>query len=347
MKTSSQLINFLKKQYYPSEEIKLLQIAQIAPQSIAKIAWDEWRSLDRLDDITWQEHKLLARMYHRINALDPHYPHLARVSGLLKSEWAKSQVRLKECLSAIDLLLEHQYPLMLFKGFAWNQNENGIRLSGDLDILVPENHFFDVLELLEKNHWYSEGKKHWRKKQNVHAINLVNAKGGNIDIHRRPFHTTPPKSYINGIWERSRDGEFMGRYVRYCSEADYLAILIAHGVVGQQKKHTVSTWPGDIHYFLSQINNPTISLFRSIIVEIGKPVECHLALSYLKDDLYSESASGLSEKILPFDISLITFVRSTLNSPHAFKKGGAIWFFASFIRRILRLKNFIFANKST
>jgi hypothetical protein len=341
MKTNSHFLNFLKKQYYPSNEIQLLQRAEVAPLPIAQDAWKQWCALDRLDDIHWQEQKILARMHLRIRELDPNYIHLPRISGFLKSEWARSQVRLKETLAAVDLLIENNYPVMLFKGLAWDTqfDAKGIRLSGDLDVLVPENNFSDVIRLLEKNNWQSDSKKSWQKKHHVHAINLINDKGGNIDIHRRPLHSMPPRKYINGIWNRSIEGDFMGRSVRFCSHADYLALLVAHGMVGQHKKHLISTWSGDFHQFLENMDQQSIAEFRSIIIEIGKPLECQFALSYLIDNLYSDKTKKFSLDLLPLNISIIQLAQSCLNSPLAYKKGAALWYIASLVRRLKRVSS--------
>ena len=342
MKTNNPLLAFLKKIYYPSLEIQLLQRAELAPISEARQAWEQWRDLDRLDDIGWQEQKILARMYVRIPQLDPHYPHLPRVIGFIKSEWTRSQLRLKESLVAIDLLLANKYNLMLFKGLAWDKHwdAKGIRISGDLDILVPENDFISALMLLEQNNWKTQDDTRWRKSgvipKEVHALNYTNGKWGNIDLHRRPLYSDPGGNYLSGLWQRSCKGNFMGRNVRYCSHSDYLTLLIAHGVGSNIERNMSSIWPGDFHRAILGLDVQSIADFRSIILQIKKPLECEFALSYCREILYSDEIATFSRNIEAFTISTLALIRSILSSPPAFTRGTWLWLLAAPIRRTSR-----------
>jgi len=342
LKTNDWLLSFMKEKYYPPRPVMLLQQAELAPLPEARLAWIEWRDLDRLDDVSWQEQKILARMHVRIRELDPGYTHLPRVVGLSKSVWTQSGFRLNASLAAVDLLLANNYKIMMFKGIAWDKRFNAktIRLSGDLDILVPEKEFISAILLLEQNNWETEANTNWKKRgvvpSEIHGLNYKNANGGNIDIHRRPSHSIPDGHYLDGLWARSEAGTFMGRSVRYCSHADYLALLVDHGVGKCAGEHMSSIWPGDFHQSVSRFDLKLTADFQSIIRQLRIPIQCDFALSYCRDILKSNHITAFSRQVAPFNISIVDIIRSILNSPPAFTRGNPIWLVAGSIRRLSR-----------
>ena len=341
MRNNSLLISILKKTYYPPFEIQLLQKAEIAPLIEARKAWAQWRNLDRLDDISWQEQKILARMFRRISELDSTYKHLPRIIGFMKSEWARSQVNLKASLVGVDLLLEHDFKLMLFKGLAWEESQGakGIRLSGDLDILVPNKDFINALKLLEENNWSTEDDTSWQKygiiPKYIHALNYTHNNGGNIDLHCRPLHTYPGEGYLDELWKRSRQGIFRGRPMYFCSNADYSALLIAHSL-GGIKEMMSSIWPGDFHRIIKKLDAHSIADFRSIILKINKSLECELALRYCEDILCSYNVRRFSRQIDPFKISIQNLLHAIFTSSMAYQRGTLFWLFAGSFRFLSR-----------
>ena len=345
MRTDQWPISSLKKYYYPPIAIRLLQQAAIAPLEEASQAWRKWRDLDRLDVISWQEQKILARMHYRIRELDPGYIHLRRVVGLSKSIWTKSGFRLNASMKAVDLLLTHGFKVMLFKGVPWDQrfDAKGVRLSGDLDILVPEVDFIRALSLLEQNKWVTEANTTWIKRgvipNEIHGLNYSNQYGGHIDIHRRPSHSIPEKHYLDGLWARSELRDFMGRPLYFCCHADFLALLIDHGVGKCAGPYMSSIWPVDFHQSISLLDMDLIDSFRSIVQELRIPVQCEFALSYCSRILKSDRISEFSRHVEPFTISTSDLIRSLLHSPPAFTRGTPLWLLGGSIRRLRRYGN--------
>lgn len=341
-------ISSLKKNYYPPIAIRLLQQAAIAPLEKASHAWCKWRDLDRFAVISWQEQKILARMHYRIRELDPGYVHLPRLVGLSKSIWTKSGFRLNASMKAVDLLLTHGFKVMLFKGVPWDQrfDAKGVRLSGDLDIVVPEADFVRALTLLEQKNWVTEANTAWIKEgvipNEIHGINYSDQYGGHIDIHRRPSHSIPERNYLDGLWARSEQRDFMGRSLYFCSHADFLALLIDHGVGRSAGPYMTSIWPVDFHQSITLLDRDLIESFCSIIEQLRIPMQCEFALSYCRDVLHSDRIAKFSQHVEPFNISIVDIVRSIFNSPPAFTRGTPLWLIAGSVRRISRdMKKFI------
>ena len=342
MKSNDRFLSFMKENYYPPRPIRLLQQAALAPLPEARQAWSTWRELHRLDVISWQEQKILARMHIRIRDLDPEYAHLPRVVGLSKSVWTKSGFRLNASLSAVDMLLAHGFKIMLFKGIPWDKrfDAKGVRLSGDLDILVPEEDFIRAVILLEQNNWITEANTGWTKRgampSEIHGLNYSNKRGGHIDIHRRPSHSIPNENYLDGLWARSEEGTFMGMPVVFCSHADYLALLVDHGVGKCPGPFMSSIWPVDFHQSLVKFDAKLVAEFQFIIQQLKIPLQCELAMSYCRDILKSDRIAAFSQHVEPFDISITDIVRSIFNSPPAYTRGTPLWLIAGSIRRVSR-----------
>lgn len=339
---NDRFLSFMKEQYYPPNEIKLLQIAALAPVTLARTAWCEWRDLNRLDFMCWQERKILARMHSRIPELDPEYIHFQRVIGITKSEWALSSYRLNASLSAVDLLLGFGLSVMLFKGLPWDKRleVKGVRLSGDLDILVPEDCFMNALLLLQQNNWVTEANTDWVSRgvvpDEIHGLNYTNTNGGNIDIHRRPSHSIPDSGYLERLWAQSEDGVFMGRDVRFCTYADYLALLVDHGVGKSFGPHMSSIWPIDFHQSLTRCDSSLAEDFQFIIKQLRIPLQSDFALSYCTNILKSDRIASFSRHVDPLNVSIADIIRSIFNSPPAFTRGTSLWLIAGSIRRISR-----------
>jgi hypothetical protein len=332
----------MKEKYYPPLPIRLLQQAALAPTPEAQQAWRAWRDLDRLDVVSWQEQKILARMHNRIPELDAGYTHFQRVIGLSKSLWTHSAIRLNASMAAVDLLLSHKVQIMLFKGVAWDKrfNAQGVRLFGDLDILVPEEDFIRALILLEQNNWATESNINWTKRglipNEIHGLNVVNKNGGNIDVHRRPSHSISDSNYLKRLWKQSEEGTFMGRPVRFCSHADYLALLVDHGVGKCPGPHMSSIWPVDFHQSINNYDLKLVKDFQLIIQQLRIPLQCSFALTYCKDIVSSERITAFAQHIEPMNVTTADIVRSMLNSPPAFTRGSPLWLIAGSIRRISR-----------
>lgn len=342
MRLSNRLLSFVKKKYYPSLAIRLLQQAAIAPMPVARQAWYEWRDLNRLDFMSWQERKILARMHTRIPELDPEYTHFQRVIGLSKSEWVRSASCLNASMVAVDLLLEQGFEIMLFKGVSWDKrfNAKGVRLSGDLDVLVQQDCFISALNVLRQHNWVTDGDEGWIKRgvppKEIHGLNYTNKNGGNIDVHRRPSHSIPDSNYLERLWLQSEEGVFMGRSVRFCSHADYLALLVDHGVDKSSESHMSSIWPVDFHQSVARYDLKLVAEFEFIIKQLKIPLECDFAMSYCKDVLKSDHITAFFRHIEPFDASMVDLIRTALNSPPAFTRGTPLWLIAGSIRRISR-----------
>jgi len=245
-------------------------------------------------------------------------------------------------MAAVDILLKQDFKIMLFKGAPWDKrfDAKGVRLSGDLDVLVPEESFISALHLLRQNNWVTTEDEDWLKQgvtpDEIHGLNYTHKNGGNIDVHRRPAHSIPDSNYLDRLWAQSEEGVFMGRSVRFCSHADYLALLVNHGIGKSPRAHASSIWPVDLHQSVIKYDQELIANFQLIIKQLRIPLECDFAMSYCRDILKSDNITAFSQHVEPFDVSIVDVIRSALNSTLAFTRDNPMWLIAASIRRVSR-----------
>ena len=129
----------LQKSWPMGRDLELLTAILSPDDQLALANWRQWLSQTDIEIIDWQDHRMLAAFVGRLRKLDPQYPQLARLEGLAKSHWTSSQLIRRQTLRAVDILIAHKIPCMLFKGIAFEISGYSHipgRFSGDLDVLV-------------------------------------------------------------------------------------------------------------------------------------------------------------------------------------------------------------------
>ena len=262
------LAKILCRKVWPKGDLDLLVRTAFLPETEAAQCWIKWKKLRNIDKVTWEEHKLLARIAARITALAPECPYRARIEGLSKAHWTHSQLMLRQTASAIDLLAAQGIPVMLLKGGALHAaalSHPGPRITSDLDVLVHRSDFKRSIETLYAAGWSSQNslefaRAQWRYRS---GINLHIKPHGDIDIHHQPLHESLlSDDLIDSLWARSERSTFHGRAVLIPTLADQVVIAAEHAVKSFAGKEPGAAWVFDL-----------ISLIRQPALDPGKVLE--------------------------------------------------------------------------
>ncbi|NTW51926.1 MAG: nucleotidyltransferase family protein [Chlorobiaceae bacterium] len=255
------LAKILCRRVWPKGDLDLLVKTSFLPETEAAKCWIEWKKVRDIDKVSWEEHKLLARIAARIAALDPHCPYRARIEGLSKAHWTHSQLMLRQTASAIDLLAAQGIPVMLLKGGALHAaalSNQGARITGDLDVLVHRSDFQRSVETLYACGWSSKSslefaRVQWRFRS---GINLHIRPHGDIDIHHQPLHESLlSDDLIDALWARAEQSSFHGRSVLIPALADQVVIAAEHAIKSQTGNEPAAAWVFDM---ISLIRQPSI-----------------------------------------------------------------------------------------
>ncbi|MEN6543654.1 nucleotidyltransferase family protein [Parvibaculum sp.] len=254
----NRLAHFLLSQSWPQGDLDLLLRVALLPAADAAKCWDRWKAHHDLDDVTWEEHKLLAPIASRLPAIAPDCPYRPRVQGLAKAHWTTSQLVLRDSAAALDTLLEHAIPVMLLKGGALQAagvSGSGPRISGDLDILVPRPLYPRAITLLYAEGWSSRDSREyaqssWRFRS---GLNLRRGLHGDIDVHHQPVPAPRlTDAALDALWARATPARFHGRPVVVPSHADMIALTAAHAARPATSRQISAAWAFDLIALLKQ-----------------------------------------------------------------------------------------------
>lgn len=254
----NRLAHFLLRQSWPQGDLDLLLRVALLPDGEAAKCWDRWKAHHDLDDVTWEEHKLLAPIASRLPVIAPDCPYRPRVQGLAKAHWTNSQLTLRGSAEALDTLIANGVPVMLLKGGALHAaglGGSGPRISGDLDILVPRPLYPRAIALLYAEGWSSRdsseyAQSSWRFRS---GLNLRRGLHGDIDVHHQPV--PGPRladTVLDALWARAMPARFHGRRVFIPSHADMIALAAAHAARPATAHQVSAAWAFDLITLLKQ-----------------------------------------------------------------------------------------------
>jgi hypothetical protein len=230
---------------------QLLRAAAHVDQHHAQAAWRQWTHGRDLDDVGFNEMRLLAGVALRLDRLDPSQPERNRIVGIARSLWSRSQLVLREIQPAIETLRHANIEVMALKGVgrvARNPAALKFRFVNDVDILVRPHEFRRAFELLDAAGWQStaagSAKYHRTLLDHVHGLNLIRGEIGDLDLHRSAIHH-PHQSLPDDelMWARAGTGAIAQCPVRVLSDTDTMIVALAHGGSGG---HRTSDWLLDI-----------------------------------------------------------------------------------------------------
>lgn len=264
---------------------QLLRAAAHVKESEAQVAWRRWVGAKDLDDVRFNEMRLLAAVAPRLKRLDPTHPARNQIVGIGRMLWSRSQMVLREVQPAFAALRQADVETMILKGaarVARDPTSLRLRFVNDVDVLVHPRDFRRAFDLLDVTGWRSTstGSAHFHRTQldRVHGINLIRGNLADLDLHRSAFHH-PHESLADDslMWSRSDVGLLACCPTRVPSATDTVVIALAHGGQGG---HRTSDWLLDI---VDAINSGAVAwnLLQDVIERRKLDVPAAVALTYL------------------------------------------------------------------
>lgn len=330
MKDSLQRI--LIRRIWPRGDLNLLLGAAFLPDAEALNCWQTWKRQRDIEDVSWEEHKLLARIAGRLARIDPDCPYRPRLEGLSKAHWTRSQLMLRSSADALDRLIGNGIPVMLLKGGALHAAAltQGPRITSDLDILVRRSDFPRAMELL-----YAAG---WTTKYSVefmriswrfsHGANLRRRPHGDIDVHHQPVHgDMVANEVLDAMWARARPAEFHGRKVMIPSQEDMIVFAAEHAVHAYADKEPAASWVFDLA-LLAGHRDVEPQRVAAIARAFGSGPDVVATLAYLENLVGNPRAGEISAAVSSGATGTSAWLRYLLKSvrrPHG-----------KFLRRLAR-----------
>jgi hypothetical protein len=266
MPVAQRLKRAFARQGWPDPGTDLLVKATLLPRDQAQQAWRTWLSRNDIDDCTWPQMKILARLSARLPDIDPGCREIPRLNGLAKALWTQSQLRLNKATAALDTLGDQGIPVCLMKTAAIEAiglEKATRRVTSDLDVIVRRRDLRQTFELLFDAGWTSRdalGPTAALERLRYHpGINLERGTepGGavvEIDVHHQPVHMPflEDKS-LEFLWSSARPAMFRGRHVLVPPLEEHLVFTAMQGIRRAIPSHLSSgMWAFDLAEAISQ-----------------------------------------------------------------------------------------------
>jgi hypothetical protein len=249
---SNRFVRSLFRSAWPTPSIdRLLRAATLRDEDLAAAAWRDFEAAADFDRLTAGEMRLIGLAAKRLARLAPKSPMRARIGGIERANWSRSQLAIGEAGSGLRQLAAASIDVLLIKGAARSALGGPAargRIVNDIDVVVRPEEIAKAFELLIDDDWQPAGSGtvsyHRALLPDVIGINLVRGQFGNLDLHRTPFH--PPYASIGddaAIWSRAAVVAIAGTNAHVPSPTDFATIAIAHGSLDAHKS---SDWLADV-----------------------------------------------------------------------------------------------------
>ncbi len=320
----NKLTQRLHRQIWPKDNLALLLGVAFSSEAEAIRDWNQWKQCHDIEQVTWEEHKIFAKISGRLVSIAPDCPHRPRLEGLSKAHWTQSQLMLRSSAKALDILIAEGIPVMLLKGgalHAANVVNRGPRITSDLDVLVRRADFPRAIQRLYAEGWTSKNSVEYASARWRFApgTNLRMKPHGDIDIHHQPIHGARVKDEVlDALWERAEPVSFHGRSVLIPTLADILVFTSANTTHSQASDEPAAGWVFDIEMLTRQSALDPDRIVDSAIEFHALPATI-ATLSYVNRltsnpaiDPLVESLEGRIESLSPW----FKFLLASLKRPH-------------------------------
>jgi hypothetical protein len=216
----------------PNQELLLKAALLSGEQSIE--SWRTWRlSGDWEESLDSGSYRLLPLLYINLQKQGLDDPVMGKLKGIYRQAWSKNQTLFHEMASVISRLQNAGIKTMLLKGASLSllyYKNNGARPMADIDVLIPLKQIRPATELLQKAGWTSPVPLTDLDISYGHAIELKNSRGGEFDLHWRPFNGCRD-IYEKDFWDGALPVALAGVSTLAPNPTDMLFHVIIHGVV--------------------------------------------------------------------------------------------------------------------
>jgi hypothetical protein len=141
---------------FPDGKQRLLLDVCLAPAERAVPAWEQWITSVDLDTLEPASSRLLPLAAQRLAALRVAHKEVPRLSGVLRHAWANNLTLRRRVDAFLSELKARNVEHIVLKGLplAFDVYPNpGARAMDDVDVLVPFERAWEVLDLLKERGW--------------------------------------------------------------------------------------------------------------------------------------------------------------------------------------------------
>jgi hypothetical protein len=177
--------------FIPNRDQILLLKAAILSEVPAQEAWKLWIKRVDFEKADHASHSLLPLVFRNPAFANFQDPFFSRCQGIYRQTWVANQLLWKKILPILTQLLEAGVDkIILLKGMAmihYYYRDFGMRVIGDIDILIPKKQLPLIDPILRDSKWRQNVSRFDLKNREHlnrwHSLNLIHPEGMNLDLH--------------------------------------------------------------------------------------------------------------------------------------------------------------------
>ena len=224
---------------WPTHPQELLLKAALLPREAALAAWEEWLTVADLERLDWASDRLLPLLYRQLETHGVSHPAMARLRGIHRHAWCKTQVQLHHAAPLLRALHAAGVRTLLLKGgalLAHYRLDFGVRPMADFDVLVPPGDALAAAQLLERSGWWLKSGEPFTAARcaNRHADEFFKGARHCIDLHWQALPECVEPAADDDFWAAAWPVEFAGESTLVPCPADQLLHTCAHGAAWSQ-----------------------------------------------------------------------------------------------------------------
>ena len=223
-----------------------LLVAAVSRPDRARAAWTAWSSREDIENVTWQELRLLGVVAARradlgiADALQP------RLEGIRRFIWSSTQFRVAGAMPVLRRLVDRGVPFCLLKGaalLAGGHLQAGERFMRDVDILVQREHLPGAVDALLEMGWRT---RRLGSREEIfslgfprlHAVDFACSDDPEraIDLHISALSLNRLPHSDDSLWKRTRVARLFGVRVRVPQTEDLMCIALAHSHLSDREQ---------------------------------------------------------------------------------------------------------------
>lgn len=171
---------------WPTTLQHLLLTAALCDDLRAEHAWQKYCEQTDLQQVDYISSTFFPLIYHRFNKSNS--IELQICKSVYRHTWCQNHLQFAKLKNIFTQLQQADISICLLKGSAMIVNyyqDAGLRVMGDVDILVPCNQAKKAFALLTDLGWQTQTKESNLEKlfHRTHAISLTHPDGGKLDLH--------------------------------------------------------------------------------------------------------------------------------------------------------------------
>ena len=220
------------------EPTETLLRAAVSEPPVAREAWARWIADHSLDDVSWEELRLLGAVAGRGELRDLVPAQRPRLDGIRRFIWTRTQLKLAAALPVLRGLQGMGVPYCLLKGaalIAGGHLAAGERFIRDVDVLVPRSRLAEAVSVLFSSGWrpqrYTSPEEVFSlafPRCHALAFHGVDRPDDAIDLHLSAVELNRFPKSDDALWSRARELRFFGTAAFVPAAEDLLCTALVH-----------------------------------------------------------------------------------------------------------------------